>query len=455
MRIFLLVIQLGFVLAPVTLVAADDPLPSATETESPLLRSVRQEEEIARYESSIAELESSFGPFDASLLEPLGGLADRLVESGDYEGAASLLERRLQLIRTVEGPQSLSQLAVVDEIIRNDIRRQDWDDITGRFEYIYWLRSQDPAAGPEVLLGARDDVIKWLFASVYLGEPTRRVRNFQTARSLSRENLQLAEEIYSSTGAGLVPWLYRHAVLQHRLYAFLEAEDELGYWAREEILQIEARTRESYLREGLNTVKRITDILVAEGDLEGAAMGALYEADFQMLLELGTAARRYRDAMGMYQDAGIDQQRIDDLFLRPAVIPVPEFHGTLAAELAFQESLGLTLGSQSDPKQKSIDLGTFTAWDESLPFAARPPVPDTAVAVLEAYQLNELEMEFSLNSRGKTRNPEILRSEPEGARLGRKAREAVKAMQFRPRFIDGRWQRVEDARIRYLVPPQR
>ena len=139
-RILLLatvLIQGSFVLA------ADEPGTSQNTEISNLQSSIIQQQQIAAYREQVAEMGSEFGPYDQRLLESLQGLTDALIEAGDYAEAGSVIGRRLQLLRRIDGPENPNQLPVIAELINNHIRQQDWRSVTEQFETVYWLRSQD------------------------------------------------------------------------------------------------------------------------------------------------------------------------------------------------------------------------------------------------------------------------------------------------------------------------
>ncbi|MBL4819394.1 MAG: hypothetical protein JKY98_00175 [Gammaproteobacteria bacterium] len=420
--------------------------------QSALQSSIEQQQEVSRYRDRIAELESEYGGFDRRLLESLQGLTTALIAAGELDEADRVLQRQLHLLRTLDGPSNPDQLPTVAELINNDIRRQDWKNVAERFEYIYWLRGQDVDAAPEALLNARDDLAAWHLAAIYVGNPRIRFRNFQKARQWQRENLFFAEDSFAEDSPELIPWLYKHAITQYQVYAMLTADDELGFDARSEIMRIEGWPLKSYLREGLNTVKRIRNIVAAHSDTEAEAMAMIYEADYQMLLELGTSAKLYRRAMEKLKESGKTEDQVEAFFQRPVVLPVEQMYFSL--DEALEEQAGYNY--KSEPVENgdgdSIHMGDFIAWNESLPFLRRPGMPQLASSVKTP--LNEVELVFSISSRGKSRNPKVLQSEPDKVRVKRDARDAIKAMQFRPRFVHGKWQRINDVKIRYLYPPR-
>jgi len=431
---------------------ADATVADEEQTESALQQSIRLQEQIGMLNEQVANLESEYGPYDFRLLEPLQALTSIQIEIGDYQQADSIMERRLQLIRTSEGLASQQQLPLIEELIANDIRQSDWESVTDRFEFIQSLHSQDSNVDSDTLLRAKKNLALWNFSKVYLMDPARRIRAFREAREVIRENSSLAEDLFGEDSMELVTWLYQHAVLQYQVVAVLLANDELGVYARDEILYLEGRSAESYLREGLNLVKRIRELAEANGDLEAEAMAMTYEADFQMLLRFGTAARLYRQAMDKFTEAGLAREQVDKFFQRPVSLPVAKFYSRLADAVGSQDAVGFQYRSTPDG-EPAMHLGTFVAWSESLPFAQRPDLPAAAASLEASLDYYQLDMTFTLNSRGTTRNPKITESSTDRARVRNDARDALRDMQFRPFFEGGRWRRTENLSIRYLVLP--
>jgi hypothetical protein len=435
---------------------ADEPNVSETALNTSLQISIDQQQEIESFQNRLAELESEFGVYDQRLLEILQGLTDVLIAAGDYEEVDDVLERRLLLLRTINGPENLDQLPIVIDLISNDIRLQDWQSVIDRYEYIYRLHSQDDNVEPSTLLQAKSNLVDWLLSSIYFDNSGSRVSRFMDARQHHREALSLAEDLYPENSPELIPWLYRHAKMQHHVYAFLKSDDEVGYDARYEISRVERRTAENYLREGLNTVKWIRRIVDAHDDPETQAMAMIAEADFQMLLSLGTAARLYRSAAQKLEEAGIAVSQIEAFFLKPAVLPLAEFHFSLQSLLDAQDyqlsNSGAEIVLEDNAEDELLYLGDFFAWSQSLPFSQRPNAPDPVTFTVSG--LNAVEMVFSINSRGKSSNPKVIQAVPDQGRVKRDSRDAVREVQFRPRFVDGRWRRVDNVSMRYLyVPP--
>jgi hypothetical protein len=462
---------------------------------SALQESIRLRGEVDRYRERIVELELQFGPYDNRLIEPLQGLNDVLLQLQAFDEVDANLGRLLMLIRTLEGPVSRTQEPVLEDAIRNDIRRQDWESVSRRFENIYFLYSQNQSLSPNELLQARDQLIRWHQAALYLDAPARRLQHFLDARELQRQNLNLATETFGEESPLLVPWLYRSALQNYQVHAILRSEDELGFDARRAIVggfYMDERLREvndfilsplpsrgprdylveeqqRALRDALGEVKKIRDIVAAQGNLEAEAMAMVYEADFQSLWGSGqerrvggqagqrggrvsVAARAYRDAMEKMADAGLSQQQIEAFFQRPTVIPQPQFHWRVSEALEAQDANGYLVGNG---ESATTHLGRFKAWSKSLPFTASPEVPEVLEASGEQFDDYEIEMSFRLNSRGQARNRKIIKSNIENARIRSDARDAVELLQFRPNFEEGSPSAKDNLRLTYEIPRYR
>lgn len=408
-----------------------------------------QLDRIADYRAQLEALETEFGPFDPILLEPLAGLTDALIEAGEFEQARGLLSRRQQLLRTADGLSNPDQLPVLAQAIANSIRLGEWNNVTEHFQFIQWLQVQE-GADLETQLRAMDDVALWQMNVLNLGHPRSRVRNFLQARQLQREMVWLAEGTWGEDNPELIPWLYRQAVNQYRLSEFLNAPDELGYDARQEILQMEYMSSQDYLRRGLNIVKRIRDLVDMSGNAEAAAIAMIYEADFQRLLDLGTSISVYRDAAERLQQAGIDGSRVDAFFARTVILPLPEFVESLDQLEALAASWEVTEPRDLGDQEFNLDIGRFVAWNESLLTSRLPALPESAASL--SINLNTVDLSFTVNSRGEANNPRVIQAEPENVRMRRDVRDAVRRLQFRPLLEDGRPRRMEKVLLRFQYP---
>ena len=119
---------------------------------------VISEEERARREARLAELtqqlevrlraiedlQSEQGIYHPALIEAYSDLANVHVELENYDQASRYLTDALQIARINTGLFSEQQLPVIDELIKNNMRKQDWSEVDD-LVHLDHHRSQPPA----------------------------------------------------------------------------------------------------------------------------------------------------------------------------------------------------------------------------------------------------------------------------------------------------------------------
>lgn len=434
-----------------------------------------QLEEQQKYEAQIVALESEFGPFDNSLLEPLEAMVALFNEQADYEQVAQLQNRQLQLMRTVLGFEHPDLIPLIQSMIANQLKLGEWEAISDNLEHIRHLQAANMGDDPEVLLAAIDDQAFWYLSRSYLDEKDRRVRNFFRAREMYEEMENLAEASFSEDSQEMIPSLYRQAYNKFQLVQFLNASSGIGSasvdrLAREDGMhKLRSRGRntidtdallgwgnripvvdgdsligEAYLRDGFNLVSRIERILELEGDPEAEAMAKIYRADFQTLRKSGSGMRNYRKAQELLLQAGINEDKINLFFNRPMVIPVDKYFHRLDDAIAYQQQSHTQLNSVPEDQ---LHLGVFSAWSESVPSTQKPDNSDPFWQLDLPYA--EVDVSFSVSSRGGISSVDVIASTPDERGVRRKATRAMREVTLRPAIVKGRGKRMKDVQIRY------
>ena len=437
-------------------------------------------EELERYRLQIESLESQFGPYHQSLLEPLERISAIRHEQGDYEGVADVQSRQLQLMRTTLGFEHLGLIPQLRSMIANQMLLANWEEISDQLEHIRHIQASSNNDDPEALLEAIDDQAFWYLSRAYLDEKEYRVRDFFKARGLYEEMEDLAVATYGEDSPEIIPLLYKQAYNNFQLVQFLNASDGIGsksvdrlaledgmsklqdYGAN--VLDVDAlfgiganipvvrknshnddsRIGKPYLQDGYYLIARIENINKASADVEAEAMAKIYRADFQYLQNKGIGIRNYRDAIKLLVQAGVDEEKINTFFSRPAMIPVNKFFHRLDDALAYQQENSNQIEQFVDGQ---IHLGVFTAWSEALDSTPKP------VSLAPRWQLDiahsQAELSFSVNSRGNVSSVRVIESTPDERDVQRRARRALRDIQFRPAVINGRGKRVKDVHIIY------
>lgn len=430
--------------------------------------------DVENFESQLADLESEFGPYHRSLLEPLNNLIELASGQGDFERVAELQSRQLQVVRTVMGFQHPDIKPLLQDIIRNEIRLQNWDAVSDHLEHLRYLEGGDgPSITPE-LLDVIEQQANWYMARVYLETPDRRGRNFMAARDLYSDLVDKAAELYGDESGEFIPWLYRHAMMEYRLVALMNAEGSVASDTIDRLVRAEGTARlqsfrrggaginnilrsgryvpvveedqligELYLRDAWNAASKIGDIAAQQGNLEAQAMALIYEGDFQEIAGRSTSVRKYREAQSLLLEAGVSQSRIDQFFSQPMIIPMPDLFLTLDDALHFQTEARDEVGAGED----ILHIGTLVEWQEDISGVHQPATGADYLGVGLSY--NQVDASFSVSASGRISSVEVIEAIPPDRRVERHAIRALREIRVRPAVIEGRARRSRDVHIRY------
>ena len=200
---------------------------------------------------------------------------------------------------------------------------------------------------------------------------------------------------------------------------------------------------EAYLRDGLSRIGKMRDIAEERDDKEAEAMANLYYGDFRILLNQG-ASRSYRRMHEQLLEAGIESQRIETLFNRPTVIPLPIFFDRFADLEAYQAA---TIAKRDYIAEDLLYVGEFTAWDEDAKSIIKPLSTDPLLRVELPYY--QADLSFRISTRGKPSSIDVLSMNPDERFVERRANRALRDIRFRPSIIEGKLKRIRDLQLRY------
>ena len=503
-RQFQNVLALLIPLMPVLPLVPFQPL-MAADASSVVASSNAYAADIAKFEEQLADLESSFGAYDRSLLEPLQNLTELALEQSEYERVGELQNRQLQVLRTVLGFRHPEIVPLLQEIVTNEIRLGKWESVSDHLEHIQFLVSGDPENNAIATIDAMRQQAYWHLARVYLDEREDRARNFMEARELTDDLADLAKAEFGEDSNELIPSLYELALTEYRLVELMNADDGIAGDTIERLIRAEGVARlqlygnnrmnvenlfgtrnyipivergeligEAYLRDAENTVKEIGEIAEKSGNLETQAMALIYAGDMQQVMGKGTSMRKYREARELLLEAGVDSAKIEKFFNQPSLIPYPTMFLTLDEALAYLEqgkqgieSLGTanqssenesseneTTEDQSSEPQSTdpVHLGQLVAWQEGLPDVAMPIA--TAGFLKMNLAFNAVDATVSVSSAGKVSAVEVLAANPAEQKVEREASNALRDINVRPAIFEGRAKRLQDVHIRYLFLPE-
>ncbi len=432
-------------------------------------------EEQTRIENLMADIESDYGPYDVRLLEPLESLAELYLSSEEFTELESVYSRQLQIMRADRGLDHPDNIPIVRSILRNQIQQGEWSEVSDSLAHIRYLQGVNSDSSPDALIAAITEQADWLMARIYLDEPRYRARNLLEVRELFEDVEDLVEERYGEESLEMAPVLYRQALINYQLVAFLNSTNSLGSETIDRLVQEDGIGRlqlsnvrggifstglignginipvvdgnsligESYLREGLSKIDDIRDLFEALDNQEALAMANIAYGDFQVLLGRSSGYKSYAEAQELLLNASVSRQAIDEYFQQPQVIPMETLPLTFdQALLEKTEQNSLVEGVDSD----AIFLGEFISLEES---AAIVRMSDAVRSFGFSEPSNVVDLKFNISSRGVTSSVRVLDAQPNQSFVRRNAAEAIKRMQFRPLFDGQKTKRVRGATIRY------
>ena len=307
-----------------------------------------------------------------------------LRERSEYGRVAELQDHQLELMRINHGPESEELIPLLKEMVLNGVEAGDREGVSDLLQQLRVLSStqEDPVA----LLEAIELQAYWYKTGGAGQTHKQRVVSFFDAHELVDELEILLDDVFDAGDTSIVPWLYRVYMNRYLLLGLLNSDREVRALAREELVWREGSdalwavgrstggTNASstfgrwgggrFIPEAQETVEKITEVLKSAGDLEAQAMATIYEADFHLLMNWGSAWKKYEEARDLLREARVPEERISLFFSRSQQIPYSRFHPTLEEAIAQQEA---DLSRWRPAGEDAAHVAEFTAWSESVP----------------------------------------------------------------------------------------
>lgn len=441
--------------------------------------------DLQRFQETLADQESEFGPFDPRLLETLSSIERIYIELGDFDEVKATQLRRLQLIRSTEGLENPAVIPVLEELIRTEIALGNWDEVGDHLEHIRNLVSSNSGNESPEMLATMERQASWLRSMVILGRNGDRAENTLDARDLYDDMHNLAEDIYGEESAEVVPWLYKRAYSMYLHVELLNADSSVTTDAIDETLtrdgpgRLQTASRSgfftplnatsrvpvtnrgepvgvAYLRRANGYIDDIRDIAEAAGDWEAWAIASIYHGDFSVMQGRNIGRRDYVDARDKLLELGFAEDRLDAFFNQPMPIPIEKLFNRFEELEAYQNSLVAGFQPQAvdekdidDPWDEPVHVGLFTAWEEGL---RSTPMPATVDPLLELdLPYEQIELTFRVSSSGSVSGVKALQEDQAERRLRSRTVRAVRSLNFRPALYDERGRSRSHVQMLYQI----
>ena len=171
---------------------------------------------IARYESSIADLEAAQGPHAEELIEARQSLGLLLQQAGEHGRAVAALQQALQSVRVNEGLYSMSQIPILEAIIDSHAALGARDELRRNYEYLFWVYSRAHAGDRNAgLVPVIKKVGQWYFDLYNFSPPNTTVEPLIAADDLYSKALDILPDDAPSRDRADI--LYKVAVINHHV----------------------------------------------------------------------------------------------------------------------------------------------------------------------------------------------------------------------------------------------
>lgn len=422
--------------------------PSNSATDDSIIRSNQILTELNLLNEQLSFLESEHGPYHQALVVPIQGLTNLQIELENYPEAERLLDRQLQILRSVNGPTNLTQLSAITERIKNDIRQEDWPSVIDNYKFIQWLYSKRPEAPISERLESLSNLASWHMAAIYLDHQNYRSDHLVAYGKLLDQALGLAEEEFGTASEQTIPWMYKKALELHYRFDFSTTGDELS---SQYFLTIDISKDYSAFRHvALSLVENIKDIVGKNGNLEAQAMALVYEADFIKIRGgVEISSRLYRQAKRKFLEAGIAEERIDAFYSQPTVLPMAEFHFSIDAAMAEQAPFEQRI-DRDETTSEIFSVIDFVAMNESIPATRRPGIPGLLAG--KSVELNSVLLQLQVGADGYVDTAKVVGTSPDEAKVRVYAINAMGGLTFRTNPINRWWSAKQTVTLLYMYP---
>ena len=370
------------------------------------------------------------GVYDPATGEYLLSVGLVYQNDGEHEEAVKAFNRALQIKRVNEGLQGAGQLIILEQLIKSNIARADWEAVDQNYHQLLWVHKRNYDTGDPRLLPVIDMVGRWKLKAYKenLLESSA-ITTIGESEKLFSNTINILQRQYGQHDPRLIDPLYGRALTnyQYAIEVANKPQDEFhgtGSPTRTQVVCRTVPTPNGGARRICNTIrvpdpnyytsrasskdfavaqrisavgkalKQVVQIHEAHPDLPGDshARALVHLADWNLLMgKKTTAFKNYKSAYQVLTDTSEHQETVEELFGKPHYLP-----------------------------------------------ALRLPLPEVDKKLEEEKKATTVLASFDVSSTGRAKNVKIIESEPADATSARrKAKKTIRGRVYRPRFENG------------------
>lgn len=366
---------------------------STTTLESALKKS------LSDYEQSVEQLEAQHGPYHAALSQQLTGLGQHYRQQGKLDDSRDILQRAMHISRVNSGLYSLQQTAIIEQLVKTNTERKDWESVDANQHYLYWLHKRNFDADDPRMLPILNKLGRWHLNAYDEHTHKGKVEHLLRAHNYYKQAIDIVSKEHGEMAPQLVDHLQGYTatnyfLASHQVIIHQEADDQGG--ARNTNITNEDKRRliqyiQNSYRNGKNSIDQAIRIHNSNDNssLQEKVTAELAMADWNLLFgRWHTALALYKNIYSSLSERLPEKISPDAFFASP--VPLPQ--------------LPALANSQSRT-------------DETDPYII---------------------VAFDVSPRGSARNIEFIEEFPKSHTQNRiRVRRALKTSKFRPRMQQG------------------
>lgn len=373
------------------------------------------------YQRQISKLESEEGVYGSALVEKLSGLGLALQQAGQHDQAISTFKRAIHLNRVNDGLYTTAQIPILYQQIDSHVALGQWKEVSDKYQYLYWLSSQNYGENDPRMIPTIDRLSKWHLQAYTMNFGRDRqevIQHLITAHTMFNRSISLIEQlditktnqqmlIHELKGLTLTNYLF--ATFQRNVPIRSNTGMPLDPEARHSAMVIDHYISRSF-RSGKEALNRVIDIYrhLEDAPPWAVARAKVKKADWLFLFNKRDAAfALYQEAYNMMTQSDNSRPYLNSIFGQPVALPNLDM----------------------------LDNGQYSEQDEQFN-------NESANYVLAS---------FDVTPQGSTENIEIIESKPQNNTNARtQVKRSLKIAKFRPRFVAGVPTLTEKMKLRVL-----
>ncbi|WDE04009.1 tetratricopeptide repeat protein [Thalassomonas viridans] len=289
-------------------------------------------DEIDKYQNAIEEIESVGGMYSEQIAQKLINLGNIYQHYDKHDDAVQVFKRALHLSRINEGLYSLTQIPILEKMIKSYKKRKQWTQVNDKYYYMYWLYARNFDDQDIKRLDMELQIANWhleAYAMQLLPDPTQ---DLIYSYSLFDRAANLISSTYGDTDLRLITPLNGLMLTNYFIASHVTRNSVEKVYAMNEQLQVQMKKSDIVIAEmkrksfatGKRIIERKLTVLHGQKPLnhQAIAKARLKLADwFLMHNKRQTALRHYQQAYDYAVTTDKNREFLDQLFSQPVALP--------------------------------------------------------------------------------------------------------------------------------------